>query len=261
MSNRSLCRSLLFNLKFSALLVFGLFVSTIFVFHLAFAFVNNNNPDCGLYTVRTDCDLSGWTKLFIGDIGIAAVLAILLHIFTHRNQKKIELIIAGEEQLKARRHNYSISHLRNLLHLVLFTMSVIKRSINQYNSASAEKESGRQMWIESNTLARMRADEAKLGRLLQSIRNLMVASNDVLDPEIVNRVDGVCNFIGEISAEETMDGKLWFPKYEVCRIKLEYLLELIQTEQSSQIRQKEIRIEHGKRPATIPSSVPEKVEV
>ncbi len=223
--------------KILAVLVFGVFVSTIFVFHLAFA-SGTVNPNCGLFTIRLDCDLSGWMKLFMGDIGIGAFLAVLLHNFSHRNQMKIEQIIHDEKELKERRQNYSLTHLRNLLHLILFTMSLVKRSINQYNAALSEKDSDKQIWIQSNTLSKMRADEAKLGRLLQSIRSLLVASNDVLEPEIVHRVDGVCNFIGEISAEESPDNTMQFPKFHVCRIKVEYLLELLQNHQVSPIPQK-----------------------
>jgi hypothetical protein len=101
----------------------------------------------------------------------------------------------------------------------------------------------------------MRADEAKLGRLLQSIRNLMVASNDVLDPEVVNRVEGVCNFIGEISAEESPDSTMYFPKYHVCRTKVEYLLELLQNHQVTAHGQQEIVREPYKHRSTISNAV------
>ncbi len=233
------------DLKILAILVFGVFVSTIFVFHLAFA-ADTRDPNCGLFTIRLDCDLSGWMKLFMGDIGIGAFLAVLLHTFSSRNQKKIEQIIHAEKELKERRQKYSLAHLRNLLNLILFTMSLVKRSINQYNAALSEKDSGKQMWIQSNTLSKMRSDEAKLGRLLQSIRSLLVASNDVLDPEVVNRVEGVCNFIGEISAEENPDNTMQFPKFDVCRIKVQYLSELLQNHQVLSIPQKKTNREPPK---------------
>lgn len=192
--------------------------------------------------------------MFMGDIGVGAFLAVLLHTLSHRNQKKIEEIIHAEEKLKARRKSYSLTHLKNLLNLVLFTMSVIKRSINQYNASLTITDTGKQMWIQSNTLSKLRADEAKLGRLLQSIRNLMVASNDVLDPEIVNSVEGVCNFIGEISVEESHDNLMQFPKYHVCRLKVEYLLELLSNSVSSTPQKKIIR-ESQKQPVKISNPV------
>ena len=79
------------------------------------------------------------------------------------------------------------------------------------------------------TLSELRRDEAKLGRVLQSVRSLLTAANDVLDPDMVNRVDGVCNYLGEISVEQQADGTMEFPKYDVCKIKVNYLIELLQT--------------------------------
>jgi len=245
--------------KIIAVLLLATFVSSISAFHLVLGAGEINPPHCGLYEIRLDCDLSGWMKLFLGDIGIGAFLAVLLHTFSHRNQTKIEQIIHAEQELKQRRQNYSIGHLRNLLNLILFTMSVIKRSINQYNSALSEKDSGKQLWIQSNTLSKLRADEAKLGRLLQSVRNLMVASNDVLEPELVNRVEGVCNFIGEISVEETPDTTMQFPKYQVCRTKVQYLLELLNYH-VPRVQQKQIINDRTVRPKDeSPSVVLEKV--
>lgn len=51
--------------------------------------------------------------------------------------------------------------------------------------------------MQSVTLSELRRDEAKLGRVLQSVRSILTAANDVLDPELVNRVDGVCTYLGK----------------------------------------------------------------
>ena len=83
--------------------------------------------------------------------------------------------------------------------------------------------------MQSVTLSELRRDEGKLGRVLQSVRSLLTAANDVLDPDMVNRVDGVCNYLGEISVEQQADGTMEFPKYEVCTMKVRYLIELLQT--------------------------------
>jgi hypothetical protein len=241
-------------IKIAGISLFAAFVSSMFAFHLVFAADINNPPHCGLFELRLDCDLSGWMKLFIGDIGIGAFLALLLHTFSHRNQLKIEAIIRSEEEMRKRRHNYYIGHLRNLLNLVLYTLSVLKRSINQYNSAVYEKDSSKQLWIQTTVLSKLRADEAKLGRLLQSTRSLMVAANDVLEPELVNRVEGVCNFIGEVSVEENPNTTMEFPKYHVCRIKVQYLLELLNY-QVPPVQQKQIVNDRLERPREESSSV------
>ena len=61
------------------------------------------------------------------------------------------------------------------------------------------------------------------------MRSILTAAGDVLDPDVVKRVDGVCNYLGEISVEQKADGIMEFPKYDVCRMKVSYLIELLQT--------------------------------
>ena len=164
-------------------------------------------------------------KFFIGDIGIGIFLAVLLHTLTHRNQVTIERIIQSQEMLREKRLNYALKHMKNVVKLIIHTISAIKGSVNQYNSTLALQDKEKRIWLETGIMSKLRADEAKLGRLLQSTRLIMVASNDVLEPEVVNRVEGVLNFIAEITAEERDDGTMQFPKDQVCRIKLEYLLD------------------------------------
>jgi hypothetical protein len=125
--------------------------------------------------------------------------------------------------------DYAAKHLKQLFQLTLFTMSVTKRSIAHYNLAVGLKDDEKPIWTQSVTLSELRRDEAKLGRVLQSVRSILTAANDVLDPDMVNRVDGVCNYLGEISVEQKADGTMEFPKYDVCRLKVSYLIELLQT--------------------------------
>ena len=125
--------------------------------------------------------------------------------------------------------DYAAQHLKQLFQLTLFTMSVTKRSISHYNLTVGLADDEKPTWMKAVTLSELRRDEAKLGRVLQSVRSILTAANDVLDPDIVTRVEGVCNYLGEISVEQQADGTMEFPKYEVCRIKVQYLIELLQT--------------------------------
>jgi hypothetical protein len=125
--------------------------------------------------------------------------------------------------------DYAAQHLKQLFQLTLFTMSVTKRSIAHYNLTVGLTDDEKPLWMQSVNLSELRRDEAKLGRVLQSVRSLLTAANDVLDPDMVNRVDGVCNYLGEISVEQQMDGTMEFPKYDVCKMKVNYLIELLQT--------------------------------
>ena len=125
--------------------------------------------------------------------------------------------------------DYAARHLKDLFHLTLFTMSVTKRSIAHYNLTVGLTDDEKPRWMQSVTLSELRRDEAKLSRVLQSVRSILTATNDVLDPDVVSRVEGVCNYLGEISVEQKADGTMEFPKYDVCRMKVTYLIELLQT--------------------------------
>ena len=125
--------------------------------------------------------------------------------------------------------DYAAQHLKQLFQLTLFTMSGTKRSISHYNLTVGLADDEKPVWMKAVTLSELRRDEAKLGRVLQSVRSILTAANDVLDPDIVTRVEGVCNYLGEISVEQQADGTMEFPKYDVCRIKVQYLIELLQS--------------------------------
>ncbi len=68
-----------------------------------------------------------------------------------------------------------------------------------------------------------------MGRVLQLIRNTIIASNDILEPDIIDQIDGVCTFIVELSAIEERDGTMVYPKYDVCKTKTRLLIEILQT--------------------------------
>jgi len=71
----------------ASVLLFSVFVASTFFIHTAFAAVSEG---CELWDVRPECDLSGWMKLFLGDIGVGAFLALLLHFLSRRSNIKIE---------------------------------------------------------------------------------------------------------------------------------------------------------------------------
>ena len=210
-----------------AAVVFAGFVSGTFVPSLVFG-SGPDDPSCGRFDYSNRCDLSP-TLFLLVDLVIGILLAIFFHYLSNRNQKRLDQIIASQEALRNRRMDYAAQHLKQLFHLTLFTMSVTKRSISHYNLTVGLKDDEKPLWMQSVTLSELRRDEGKLGRVLQSVRSLLTAANDVLDPAMVNRVDGVCNYLGEISVEQQADGTMEFPKYEVCTMKVRYLIELLQT--------------------------------
>lgn len=83
-------------------------------------------------------------------------------------------------------------------------------------------------------LAEIRAEEAKMGRILQAVRTTLVSSNDVLDPDVTIQINGIITFIGEITIEEIKDGTLNYPKFSVCKTKIKYLMEKLSTYDASE---------------------------
>lgn len=211
---------------------FALFISVTYLTHLAFGEGVRVAP-CGEFDWNNRCDLSGTLHMILGDgivgASIGLVLAYFFYRLSYRNQLRIEQIIESELSMKNKRKDYAVGHLRNLISLLFFTLNMLKGSLNHYNNAGKLSDDERKLWLQSTSLSRLRADEAKIGRILISVRNILVAANDVLEPEVVNRIDGVCNFIGELSVEENPDGTMEFPKMTVSKIKVEYLLEMLKT--------------------------------
>jgi len=199
----------------ASIVLFSLFVSSTFLVHSAFGAVTEG---CGLWDVKPECDLSGWMKLFIGDIGVGAFLAMFLHFLAHRttakleaNGREIQKIIESQEGVRKARRDYAVQNLKNHLTTLLFVLGIINRMTINYNSATEQQ---------SVIYTKIRGEEQRMARIVQNARNTIVYSSDTLDPTLVNQLDGVCTFIGQLGITEK-DGKLEFAKYEKSRKKID----------------------------------------
>ena len=212
------------NIKRMPFIVFLIFLTATFPTQMAFAAVTEG---CGLFDVNLECDLSGWMKLFLGDIAIAAGLALLLHFLAHRTQNKLEKIMETEENLRNRRKDYAVMQLKSLFNSVLYTLGSINKQIIHFNTEyRTQTNEDRKIWMRGILLSEIRAEEAKMGRILLSARNTLIASNDVLNPEINQQISGTITFLVEISKHEHEDGTLDFPKYDICKSKIKFLSEI-----------------------------------
>ncbi len=234
------------GLHLFSMLVFAVFFSSIFFVNSAFA---ATTPGCEFFDLSPECDLSGWFHLLLGDIIIGSVvgglLALLFHRLSHRTQKKLETIIESQEKMRLRRKDYAAQHLKNLFNTLLFTIGVINKSTSNFNLALAsETRRDERQYLREKMLAELRSDEVQMGRVLQLIRNTIIASNDILEPDIIDQIDGVCTFIGELSAIEERDGTMVFPKYDVCKTKTRLLIEKLQTYSNETHLFEELKIEN-----------------
>lgn len=218
--------------KLLALSFFLAFLAGTSTVHLA-AGVEERDSTCGRLDWNERCDLSSTGHLLVGDVliagGIGGALAFIFYRLEHRNQMKIDKILESQQALNYRREDYAVEHLKSMLNLILFAMSMMRGSITRYNTARMMKDKEDQKWIQSTTLSQLRGEEGKLGRILQNVRTILVSTNDVLDPNVVNRIWGVCNYVVGIEVQQKEDGTMEYPKYNVCRVKVRYLLEFLQT--------------------------------
>ncbi len=234
------------SMYISSLLVFTVLFSSIFFVDSAFAAAT---PGCGFFDLAPECDLSGWLHLLLGDIIIGSIvgglLALLFHRLAKRAQKKLELIIESEENMRTRRKDYAAQHLKNLFNTLLFTIGVINKATSNFNLALAsETRKDERVYLREKMLSELRSDEVQMGRVLQLIRNTIIASNDILEPDVIDQIDGVCTFIGELSAIEERDGTMVFPKYTVCKTKTRLLIEKLQTYSNDTHLFEELEIEN-----------------
>jgi len=207
--------SLMRKAYLASILLFSIFVASTFFIHTAFAAVSEG---CGLWDVNPECDLSGWMKLLMGDIGVGALLALFLHTLSHRttlkleaNGKEIQKILDAQEAVRKARRDYAVQNLKNHLTTLLFVLGIINRLTINYNSATEQK---------SVIYTKIKGEEERMARILQNARNTIVYSSDTLDPTLVNQLDGVCTFVAQSTIKEK-DGLLELDKYEKSRKKID----------------------------------------
>jgi hypothetical protein len=148
--------------------------------------------------------------------------------------------------MRLRRKDYSDQHIKNLFNTLLFTVGIIKKSNSTFNNdLASETRKEERLYIRGNLLSELRAEEAQMGRVIQLIRNTLISSNDILEPDLVDQIDGVCTFIGELSSTEQRDGTMVFPKYTVCKSKIRLMMEFLQTYSVATHSFKEPKIENS----------------
>jgi len=203
------------KIYWSSILLFSIFVASTFFIHTAFAAVSEG---CELWDVSLECDLSGWMKLFLGDVGVGAMLAVFLHVLAHRsnvkldaNASEIQKIIASQETIRKARRDYAVQNLKTHFTTLVFVIGIINRLTINYNSTTDQK---------SVLYTKIKLEEERMARILQNARSTIVYSSDTLDPMLVNQLDGVCTFVGQSNIQEK-DGLLEFEKYERSRNKID----------------------------------------
>lgn len=189
------------------------------------AFAAGTTPGCEIFDVSPGCDLSGWMHLLLGDALTGGILGVLFHILSHKTNSKVEKIIKNSDQLRKRRKNYSTQQLMISFNGVLFALGSVNRSINHYNKQLNNVTS--ELDIQKLLLRKdTDIEKTKLEHSLQRIQNILIATNDVLEPDVTNQISAVVTFIGELSIQEK-NGLLVFPKYHISKRKTKYIIEML----------------------------------
>ena len=155
------------------------------IFHVAYA---ATSEDCGLYHLSFECDLSGWMKLVLGDLAIAATLALLLHFLAHRsnlkieentritkeNSKNIQKIIVAQEEARNRRKIYVVQTLKNHLSSILLGIGLMNQLLKSGDDDKTSK---------------INQNEFELKNITSRARGTLDLSIDIFDPLLVDQIE------------------------------------------------------------------------
>ncbi len=201
------------------------------------AYAAGGTPGCGMFEIREGCELGGWMHLILGDVLIGALLAILLHILAHRsnlklesNAKTIQKIIEMQEEQRNRRKDYAVFNLKNLFTHMIHILGQVNKSVLNFNSIlELDIEQKEKEWRQTILQNEIQKEEDRLTRVIDTTRNNLLAVNDVLEPDVVNQIEGLCMYLSEIKIQESTHNKIDFPKYQISKKKIKYVIEKLNT--------------------------------
>ena len=232
MENKSKIKSKRIRSNLS-ILVFTLFVFGTISIHSAFA--SEGTPGCGMFEIREGCELGGWMHLIIGDVAIGAILAVFLHVLAHRSNLKIEhnaetiqSIIKMQEIQRNRRKDFGVFNLKNLFNTLLHVEGQVNKSVLIFNKTMVRESNLDQREFKRRILVdEIHSEELRVTRIINSIRNNLLAANDVLEPDVVNQIEGVCTYLSELYAIERLDGVMTLPKFQISKKKIGYTIDML----------------------------------
>ena len=217
------------KLYLGAILFFSVFMTSTFFIHSAFAAVSEG---CGLWDVNPECDLSGWMKLFLGDVAIGAFLAVLLHFFARRSNLKIEKnsellkknsetikknsitiqkILDAQESSRNRRRDYFLQSTTSSFNAVLLRLGMMNRIVVNEENIDTD-----------NQYHRLELEELAIHEVLEKVKHAISLAVDILDPMLVTQIDNLFTYIEELSPSKNKE-KLDFSEYDDAKEKIMHL--------------------------------------
>lgn len=151
----------------------------------ALASSSNTNNDCPVFSIKYGCDLSSWFHLII-DGSIAAFLGVFFHHLAHKQSVKLKKIVEEHDAMKKRRREFAIQSLKNHFTTLLFSMSLINKLEPMYASGTKNRD---------NIKDQIDRNYEIISRVINDVKNVLLFLNDVLEPQILNDVNQLCETI------------------------------------------------------------------
>jgi len=204
------------------ILFFSVFMTSTFFIHSAFGAVSEG---CGLWDVNPECDLSGWMKLFLGDVAIGAVLAILLHFFAHRSNVKLEKntkllqenslaiqkILDAQEYSRNRRRDYFVQSTKSSFNAILLRLGLMNRIVLNEKNLDTDDQ-----------YHRLEFEEKIIIEIIEKVRQTISLTVAILDPMLVTQIDNLSTYIEQLSPSANKE-KLEFSEYDDVKEKIMHL--------------------------------------
>jgi hypothetical protein len=153
----------------------------------ALATSSNTNDDCPVFSIKYGCDLSSWFHLII-DGSIAAFLGVFFHHLAHKQSLKLKKIVEEHDAMRKRRREFAIQSLKNHFTTLLFSMSLINKLEPMYASGTKNRD---------NIKDQIDRNYEIISRVMNDVKNILLFLNDVLEPQIINDVNQLCETINQ----------------------------------------------------------------
>ncbi len=208
------------KIYFGTILFFSVFVAGTFFIHSAFGAVSEG---CGLWEVNPECDLSGWMKLFLGDVAIGAVLAILLHFFAHRSNVKLEenslvmhKILDTQENSRNRRRDYFVESTKSSFNAILLRLGMMNKIVLNEKNIDID-----------NQYDKLELEETEIHKIIEKVGHRISLAVDILDPMLISQIENLFTHIEQLASLKNKE-KIKFSEYDDVKEKIMHLRERLE---------------------------------
>ncbi len=216
------------------ILFFSVFVTSTFFIHSAFGAVSEG---CSMWEVNPECDLSGWMKLFMGDIAIGAFLAILLHFFARRSNIKIEKnseqlkentetikeisitmkkILDTQEYSRNRRRDYFVQSTNSSFNAVLLRLGLMNRIVLNEKNIDTDDQ-----------YHRLELEEIAIHEVIEKVKHSISLAVDILDPMLITQIDNLFTYIEQLTPSKNKE-RIEFSEYKESKEKIIHLIDRLE---------------------------------